>query len=83
MEARLRLPLPRDAAGPSCTISTLRPAPCQVGVPPVLHTDLTHRSYPTLQAGETTLEGEIARLTMRSMSSAGGLDFLGSLQQVS
>ena len=40
-------------------------------------------TLPTLQAGEITLEGEIARLTMRSMSSAGGLDFLGSLQQVS
>ena len=46
----------------------------------IVHTDLT---LPTLQAGEITLEGEIARLTMRSMSSAGGLDFLGSLQQVS
>ena len=35
-----------------------------------------------LQAGETTLEGEIARLTMRSMASGEGLGFLGSLQQV-
>lgn len=37
--------------------------------------------HATLQAGEATLEGGIARLTMRSMAVGEGLGFLGSLQQ--
>ena len=39
-----------------------------------------HHYHCTLQKGETTLEGEMARLTMRSMSSGGGFDFLDRLQ---